>query len=328
VDAPKPFPTDEPIRPEERLIGRRSHLDELEARLLRRRTNTRLAGARRIGKTSVGQAICDRARARGDWWVLEADLSKHGPINDAAGLAEHLAEAARTAGIRVRRPQAGPLRKTVNKAAALACGAPKTGVEEIDSLVSAAAAVDAALAPKESAQPEDLRKVLEAVTQAARSADRHVLLFVDEAQRLAPMPVRAVQDWSSPEDSELVQNVLAEVMRDDDPGIVVLLAGSERRLMESLFSEGAPMEYLGTRYDLPAIGREDWLASLRRRFVNELGLRIEDREIEAILAATGGHPRNTMQVCEEARAFAESDVGGEITALAVENAIRTVGRAP
>ena len=43
-----------------------------------------------------------------------------------------------------------------------------------------------------------------------------------------------------------MQNVLAEVMRDDDSRIVVLLAGSERRLMESLFSEGAPMEYLGT----------------------------------------------------------------------------------
>jgi hypothetical protein len=327
VDPPKPFPTDEPIRPEERMIGRRSHLDELEARLLRRRTNTRLAGARRIGKTSMGQAVCDRARTRDNWWVLEADLSKHGPIRDAAGLAQHLAEAARTAGIRIRPPHPGRLRRAATKAGAVARGAPGTGVAELDAALAAAAAVDAALAPRESAQPEDLRKVLEAVSQAAGSADRYVLLFIDEAQRLAPMPGRPVQDWSSPEDSELVQNVLAEVMRDDDQRIIVLLAGSGRRLMDSLFAEGAPMEHLGTAYDLPEIGREDWLAALRLRFVNEVGLGIEDREIETILAATGGHPRNTMQVCEEARAFAESGVDGEVTALAVENAIRTVGTA-
>lgn len=314
MDALKPFPTDEPIRPEGRLIGRANAVEALARQLLDQRTNTRLAAERREGKTSLALAVLDRGRQRDDYWVLEADLSKHGPLHSAADLAQHLAEQARAAKVGVRARRTWVARRVIRHTARLKDIAATLGVDELEDLAQAAGAIDALLAPSENPQPDDLRNTLLAIEVAAVATDREVLIFIDEAHRLAT-------HWSDADDAERVKDLLGEVMRRPAGRIVLLIAGSETRVMEALFGSGSPLEYLGMPFVLPDIAREDWIPALRDRFA-EVGLAITEPQLAGIVDATHGHPQRTMRVCSRVRAYCADGVDHEVSDLAVENGIR------
>ncbi len=276
--------------------------------------NTRVVAGRREGKTSLALAVLDRGRQREDYWVLEADLSKHGPLQSAADLAQHLAEQARAAKVGVQVSRGKLARKLIKHTARLEEMAKILGVEEFEDLVQAADAIDSMLTPSERQDPEDLRNTLLAIEAAAIARERWVAVLVDEAHRLAT-------NWSEEEDADRVKDVLGEVMRRPDGRIVFLITGSETRVMEDLFGTGSALEYLGTPFVLPDIAREDWMPALVERFA-EVGLAINEQQLAQILDATGGHPQRTMQVCARTRAYCADGVDQNVSDLAVENGIR------
>lgn len=247
--------------------------------------------------------------------ALEADLS-NGPITSCGALAERIAEQARTAGVRVESQGHG---KWVRKAIGLGEPALRlaASVLEIGELADAAdlsAAVDEALAPVGDGDA-DLRVVLSAIQAAAIAADRPIVIFVDELQRL-------VTHWDSEDDSAMAQQALAKLMHATSGRVVLVLAGSVRTAVEQLLVAGQPMHYDGMTYTVPPIQRADWHHGLTERFT-EFGLTVEPARIDQVLDASGGHPQRTMRVCAHVHQLADGgvfDVSDVLVGQAIEEA--------
>jgi hypothetical protein len=316
-----PFPVSTPIRPEARQIGRGTAIEGLARQVVEHRRHTLLIDERRVGKTSMAWAGLDRVRDGERGWAIEVNL-KRGPITTSAVLAQQLAEQARAAGVRIgsrseriaERLRSGP--KVGGAPIARAVGK-LIGVDELGEVADLADAIDQALATDDEGADADLRSVLHALVAASIAADVVLVIFVDEAQRLAT-------DWSSEGDGLYAQEALAEMMEDHDGHAVLLLAGSERGALQNLLAEGQPLHHDGMTFDVPAIAREDWRHALPERFA-EIGLEIKVDRVDQILAATGGHPAQTMRVCAHIGELADGqpfEITDVLVARAIENASR------
>jgi len=319
----KPFPVAAPIRPEGRQIGRRPGIDALYRQIVEHREHTLLIEGRRVGKTSMVWAVLDRMRAADEGWVLEVNLAR-GPITTSSVLAGQLAEQARAAHIRLE-SRLDQISERLRSGVKIA-GAPIVGVlgkilevGEVTDAGELAQAIDQSLAPAEDGDA-DLRAVLHALVAAAVAADRLLVLFVDEVQRLTT-------DWVGDEDdSAYAQEALAEVMEDHAGHAVLVLAGSERSALDLLLAEGQPLHRDGLPFPVRPISDEDWHYELPRRF-EEAGLTIERERIDRILVASERHPEDTMRVCLHVQLLAE---GGtfDISEALVEQAISDASKHP
>lgn len=83
------FPSEEPVRPPAKLIGRRSDLEELSSQLADG-LHRIVAAPRRTGKSTVCEATVARLRRR-RFYTVSVSLFKH---TNAAALAEALAQEA------------------------------------------------------------------------------------------------------------------------------------------------------------------------------------------------------------------------------------------
>ena len=304
-----PFPVGAPIRPEARQIGRGPAIDALYKQVVEHRQHTLLIDQRRVGKTSMAWAVLDRVRDGEEGWAIEVNLSR-GPVTRASVLAEHLAEQARASKVRVD-SRLDELTERLRSGARIT-SAPLVGVlgkllevEELSDASEVSTAIDQSLSTDEESEA-DLRAILRALIAAAIAANKVLVIFVDEVQRLCT-------DWSDEDDSLYAQEALAEVMEGHAGHAVLLLAGSERAGLEELLADGQPLHHDGMRFPLQGISDEDWHYHLPLRF-KEVGLEIERDRIDQILEASNGHPQRTMRVCAHAReladegAFAVSDV--------------------
>lgn len=319
-----PFPVGQPIRPEERQIGRGPAIDALHQQVVENRRHTLLIEERRVGKTSVAWAVLDRVRSAGRDWVVEVNL-KRGPITSSIALAQMLAEQARAAGIRVESRSDQLLEKF--KTGVHIAGSPLSrviggllGMDAIEDGARLAEAIDQILAADDEDEA-DLRSVLGALTAAAIAADRVLVIFIDEAQRLAT-------EWADGENSLFAQEAFAEIMEGHEGHAVLLFAGSERGSLEDLFADGQPMYYDGMAFPLPEIKDADWQFELPRRF-DEVGLTVSSQHVVQILDATGGHPERTMSVCSHVRELAEGGKGVfEIEEILIGQAIERAKKHP
>jgi hypothetical protein len=266
-------------------------------------------------------AVLDRVRAKNVGWALEANLSRT-RITSAADLAAHLAEQARAAGVHVT-STAERGRRVARKVTA-AAGSPAVrdaakllGLDDAAEASQVAATIDQALAPADAGL--HLVDVLAAISAAAVAADRPVFIFIDEIQHLA------AKTWKSPEDSLDVQRALAEAMERHD-GVVLLLAGSDRTAVKKLMASDKPLHYDGMNYPVPEINRADWIHGLRERFA-EIGAEITNERIDQILAASAGHPQNTMRVCAHIQQLLNQHYD-TITDVMVDTAIETAKAHP
>jgi DNA polymerase III delta prime subunit len=260
-------------------------------------------------------AVLDRIRNAESGWAIEADLSR-GPIESSGELADHLADQARAAGVRMElgrkvRRRARQMAKIAGSPA-MKAAADALEIDDLSDAAEIAAAVDQSLAPLADAR-QGLRSVLQAIQAAAIAADRPTILFIDEVQRLSTY-------WRDPADSLDAQTALAEVMEKPEGRIVLLLAGSERTAIEELLAEGAPMHHDGMSFDVPAIGDADWHHDLPQRFA-EVELEIRREQIEQILVASGGHPQRTMRVCAHVEHLADG-THFDVTDVLVDQAIK------
>lgn len=251
-------PVDQPV-PEERQIGRTSSIDALERRLSEV-SHQWLIGERRIGKTSVAEAVLTRLRGQG-MVTLNIDLTKLGMITSDS-LAQEIAAQATAAGA--------------------TAGAPVESRSELD-------------------------KALRGLAGHARAVGQHSFVLLDEVQLAARIPEadRHIGRWC----------------RERDSPIVFIFAGSEESAVRELRDPGKPLAAVGSEFTLPEISPEDWRPALRDRFA-EGGVTIADSELDAIISASGAHPRRTMLVAGNVYSSAVAQPGRQATATLVELAIQ------
>lgn len=211
-----------------------------------------LIGERRIGKTSVAEAVLARLHKQGTV-TLSVDLTRLGMIT-SDNLAREIAAQA--------------------------------GDEE---------------------DRTDLDKALNRLAADARAAGRHSFVLLDEVQLIAKIPDadRHIGRWC----------------RESDSPIVFIFAGSEETAVRELRKPGKPLTAVGSEFNLPEISPEDWRPALRDRFA-EGGVQVSDRELDAIIAASGGHPRRTMLVAGNVYAIAAAQPDRVATPTLVELAIK------
>lgn len=103
----------------------------------------------------------------------------------------------------------------------------------------------------------------------------------------------------------------------------VVVASSEASALEQLVQPGGPLQYVGERFPLPPISREDWERTLPARF-EQLDLPIDADALGRILDESREHPYCTMLL---ARAAARvGALTGRVTADAVAWALVEVER--
>lgn len=239
-------------------MGRKSSIDALQRRLCGV-SHQWLIGERRIGKTSVAEAVLARLREQGAV-TLSVDLTKLGMIT-SDNLAREIA-------------------------------------------IQAEAAEATADTGEESGSGLD--RALKGLAANARETGQHSFVLLDEVQLIAKIPDadRHIGRWC----------------RESDSPIVFIFAGSEEAAVRELRGQGKPLAAVGTEFILPEISPEDWRPALRDRFA-EGGVQICDRELDAIIGASGGHPRRTMLVAGNVYATAAAQPDRAATPTLVELAI-------
>ena len=252
------FPAGPPID-EEQQIGRRPFIDALEQRL-EDAEKRKLFEARRSGKTSAARAVLLRFAQRGRP-TAAVDLARvRDPVEAAVRLAEQLA------------PGLESLQTTGRSTTWL------SGVigDEEDHATRVASLETALL---DVATPG---KVLEAAANGL--ADDPAAILIDEAHHVA--------EWD-----ERDQAALRELLKNDRRlGIVV--SSSERHALDELTQPDGPLEYVGQRFLLPPIAREDWEAELPKRF-SAVGVPISREGLALLLDESNGHPFCTMWLARE-----------------------------
>lgn len=275
------FPSEEPVRPPARLIGRRGDLEELSS-LLTDGLHQIVAAPRRTGKSTVCEATIAALRRR-RFYTVSVSLFKE---TNAAALAEALAQetlANRSALKRlVERVRGLPSR-------ALA-GRSLTTVLRVKSELGEA--VEIALEPSRKRRDplQELSLALALPQRIAERDDRQLILFIDELQQLTSGA------YGEPEQ---VSQRLREALH-DSPRVTCLFAGSVEHLMRDMFSnERRALYQFGGFHELSSISEEEWRQGLRERFEQD-DCRVDEEALDLVIAAGEGHPRATMLIAQQA----------------------------
>lgn len=284
------LPVGPPV-PRQWQIGREGDIARL-ADQLRGGDHTVLADLRRTGKTTVALAALDLLASDG-WIVAGLDLTESGEEGGPA-LAEVMVSqvALQRARGRIDTGLGYELWDLLR---------PSVGLSGDD-----AQAVDDELAAMRASGSAGayLTWAFDDVIAAGREG-KGAVVFLDEVQ--------ALDYWR---DQDAVSAEIGGRLRQPDPQITLLFAGSEPSLVSSLFAKGGLLELDAVDFHLSPIDAQPWREGLRRAF-RELGLNITDDAVDHILRATHGEPHRTMLVANrtaEVAQFAEVDVADEALA--------------
>jgi len=274
------FPSEEPVRPPGKLIGRRSDLEELTSQLADG-LHQIVAAPRRTGKSTVCEATVAALRRR-RFYTVSVSLFKH---TNATALAEALAQetlANRSA-----------LRRLVERVRSLPSraltGRSLTTVLRVKSELGDA--VEIALEPSRKRRDplQELSLALELPQRIAERDDRQLILFIDELQQLTS---------SAYGDPEQVTQRLREALH-DSPRVTCLFAGSVEHLMRDMFSnERRALYQFGGFHELSPIIGDEWRQGLRERFAQD-DCTVDEEALERIVASGEGHPRSTMLIAQQ-----------------------------
>ncbi len=274
------FPSEEPVRPPGKLIGRRSDLEELTSQLADG-LHQIVAAPRRTGKSTVCEATIAALRRR-RFYTVSVSLFKH---TNATALAEALAQetlANRSA-----------LRRLVERVRSLPSraltGRSLTTVLRVKSELGDA--VEIALEPSRKRRDplQELSLALELPQRIAERDDRQLILFIDELQQLTS---------SAYGDPEQVTQRLREALH-DSPRVTCLFAGSVEHLMRDMFgNERRALYQFGGFHELSPIIGDEWRQGLRERFAQD-DCTVDEEALERIVASGEGHPRSTMLIAQQ-----------------------------
>lgn len=287
------FPTDRPVAADD-MIGRATDVRELAGDLWEG-TNVVLVAPRRSGKTSICDAALLRLRRRGAH-ACAVDLFAR---RDAADFAEGLILAT----IENRKPLARLADRLRAEAArdATAQTAISRYKEELGEELELAFTPGATRRDPE----RSLAYALSLPQRLAEVDGKRCVLFLDEFQEVAG----PAAPYGDPD--RFTKQLRAILQRSDR--VTCVFAGSVDHLMRDLFA--APdraLAQFGSFRSLSAISRDDWRLGLEER-AEQADCELLPEGLDAILEATGGHPRATMLVareaCRAARLQRRHDVG-------------------
>lgn len=274
------FPLGGPV-PSELIIGRKGEIAEIERRL-REGVHTMLVGPRRIGKTTVCAAVCERLRADG-MAVIDVEVPER---PDATSMLQAVIDRCNAVSVAATRRRAFRTLRPL--------------VEEM--LASHGIPLDLAGLGSEPALAS--RAVLALPRAIARETGRPAVIFLDELQRAVAYA-----------DGDQVLGDLVDLYA-GAADVVVLVDGSEERALGRML--GPPLHFgkLCDRLSLaPTIPRETWRGSLAERF-DRAGMRLGDSANEMLLRFGGGRPYETMAAARYA-ALSARRLGDHETVVSV-----------
>ncbi len=246
--------------PPEFVIGRTGDIDELERRL-REAIHTMLTGDRRIGKTTVCDAACDRVQRAG-MVVVEAEVPER---PDATALLRLIVDRCSRISLATRERRALRVARPLIDKALRDQGIPLDLSE---------------LAAEPGVLPT--RAILALPSRLAQETGEPVIFFLDELQRAV--------DYA---DGEQILGDLVDLYS-GSTDVVVLVDGSRERALEGML--GAPVQFgkLCDRLSLePTIPGRIWRDGLPDRF-RKAGLEIQAESLEALVSFGEGRPYATM----------------------------------
>lgn len=274
------FPTEEPIHPPAKPIGRQSDLEELSSQLADG-LHRIVAAPRRTGKSTACEATVAALRRR-RFYTVSVSLFRD---SNAAALAETLAQetlANRSA-----------LKRLVERARRLPsralAGRSLTTVLRVKSELGDA--VEIALEPTRKREDplRELSLALELPQRIAERDDRQLILFIDELQQLVS---------GAYGDPDQVTQRLREALH-ESPRVTCLFAGSVEHLMRDMVSNQHRALYqFGGFHELSPIDEEEWREGLRERFEQD-ECEVDAEALELIVDAGEGHPRTTMLIAQQ-----------------------------
>jgi hypothetical protein len=274
------FPSEEPVRPPGKLIGRQSDIEELASHLADG-LHRIVAAPRRTGKSTVCEATIGALR-RKRLYTVSVSLFKQ---TNAAALAEALARetlANRSAARRL-------LERTRNLGSTALGGRSLTAVLRVKSELGDAVEIAFEPSRKHRDPLQDLSLALELPQRIAERDDRQLILFIDELQQLTS---------GAYGDPEQITQRLREILH-ASPRVSCLFAGSVEHLIRDLFSNQHRALYqFGGFHELSPITDEEWRGGLGERFARD-GCTVDEEALERIVASGDGHPRSTMLIAQQ-----------------------------
>ena len=275
------FPSEEPVRPPGKLIGRQSDVEELASQLADG-LHRIIAAPRRTGKSTVCEATIAALRQK-RLYTVSVSLFRY---TNAAALAEALAQETLANRSAVERL----LQRTRNLDSGALSGRSLTAVLRVKSELGDA--VEIALEPTRRRRDplQELSLALELPQRIAERDDRQLILLIDELQQLTS---------GAYGDPEQITQQLRETLH-ASPRVTCLFAGSVEHLMRDLFSNQHRALYqFGGFHELSRITEDEWRTGLGERFARD-GCTVDEEALEHIIASGEGHPRSTMLIAQQA----------------------------
>jgi hypothetical protein len=253
------FPAGGPVPPD-LVIGRTGDIDELERRV-REALHTMLTGDRRIGKTTVCDAACDRLR-RGGMEIVQVEVPER---PDSEALLQLVIDRSSRISLAQRGRRGLRLARPLIENVLRDQGIP-LDLSQLDD------------------EPGELhaRAILALPLRLAEEIGRPVVFYLDELQRAV--------DYV---DGEQVLGDMVDLYS-GATDVVVLVDGSKQRVLEEML--GPPIQFgkLCDRLTLdPTIAAYTWRESLPERF-RRAGLELGDEALETIVSFGRGRPYATM----------------------------------
>lgn len=277
------FPLGGPVPPD-LVIGRESEIADIELRL-REGVSTMLVGSRRIGKTTVCEAVC--ARLADDHVVVRVEVPERA---DARELLQLIIDRCNTLS----------LADEVGKAVGLVRPLIERLLDDrgVPLDLSGLAGTPAADLP--------VREVLALPLELAGRRRVGGILFLDELQRV----------MSYEGGDELLRDMVD--LYGGVRHMAVLVDGSEERVFDGMLGEPVHFGKLVDRLSLSErIPRSAWRAPLRDRFARA-ELRLPDEQLEVLLAWGREEPYRTMAASRYTALAARKTQASTVTAFDVE----------
>lgn len=295
------FPSDEPIRPPAKPIGRASDVEELVSQLAAG-AHRIVAAPRRTGKSTVCEATIAALRRR-RLYTVSVSLFTH---TNAPALARAL--------VRETLANRSALRRLLERVRAAGALSGRSMTVAMRLKTELGDAVELALEPgrKGRSSEEELALALELPQRIAERDDRHLVLFIDELQELT------AGAYGDPD--EVTKHLREAIHR--SPRITCLFAGSVEHLMRDLFSNRRRALYqFGGFHALSPITEPEWREGLRERFAQD-ECQVDDGALARIIADGERHPRATMLIAQQTHVAAVEEGTHRIDAALSERGYR------
>lgn len=297
------FPSEEPIRPPGKLIGRYSDVEELASQLADGMHRI-VAAPRRTGKSTVCEATVGLLRRR-RFYTVGVSLFRY---TNSQALAEALAQETLA-----NRPALRQSIERVRRAgSSVLSGRSLTTVLRVKSELGDAVEIAFGSTRRRRDPLENIGTALMLPQRIAERDDRQLILLIDELQQLTS---------GAYGDPEKITERLREAMH-EAPRVSCLFAGSVEHLMRDLFSNQRRALYqFGGFHELSPITDDEWHDGLRERFTQD-GCTTDDEALEHIAATGAGHPRSTMLIAQQTHHASVEEGARHIDATLAERGYR------